>query len=212
MHRKLNSFFLFLVSLNLVSSQQRDCFCSQKFSLTTDVPINQLGFDWPPIAANDLRDTCDFKCARTCDERVRQLIGGDPQTVTLGGLEKMCEDVAPNRSVIKDGIVLWNYWNLDFCVNDRNALEQNVCCVYCKCKFVYYRAEEKLPILVGGVEETLIFDKDFSESVFDTFNQGRRAFKCDRLEHDRVCETSCRRELATHTDYQSVRDKLDQNR
>lgn len=195
-----------------VYSQERDCFCSQKYSLTTSTSIKDLGFDWPPIEADDQRDTCDYKCARKCDENVRELIGGNSQTVTTIGLEKICKDVASDRSVIKDGIVLWSYYDLEFCVNGRNRLEENICCVYCNCKLVYYKSEEKIPLVNGGLDENLIIDKDLSQTVLEAFNEGRRAFKCNQIEHDRTCETICRREISQLIEYQQVHERLDENR
>jgi hypothetical protein len=191
----------------------RDCSCSQKYSLTKDTPIPGLGADLATITENEIRDTCEFKCARTCSENIRQLVGGDPHTVTPLGQEKMCQDVAPNRSVIKDGISLWNYWKLEpLCFDDRVRLEENVCCVHCECKLAYYRAGETIPPLDGGRVENLTAKWNLSEAVFTTLNEGKRAFKCDKLEHDRVCEEHCRREIASLTENKLVNDRLEENR
>ena len=211
-HKQLLTFLLLYLFCQSANSQNRECFCSQKYSLSTDTPIADLGFDFDPIQANDARDTCDFKCARTCNENTRELVGGDKQVVTLEGLEKMCDDVAPDRSVIKDGIVLWSYSDLDLCFDDRNNLEDNICCVHCDCKLAYYQPNEEIPSLNGGAEEHLIVEKDFTEEIFQTFNGARRAFKCNKIEHDKVCERSCRREIAAITEYQSINTRLDDNR
>lgn len=212
MQNKLLLFLFFFLIFQSANSQNRECFCSQKYSLTTSSPIVGLGVDLAPFQADDQRDTCDFKCTRTCNENIRELIGGDKQIVTRLGMEKMCQDVAPDRSVIKDGIVLWSYSNLDLCLEDQQRLEDNICCANCQCKFVYYRAEEKIPPLIGGVEESLIIENDLSQNVFQTLNGAMRAFKCDQLEHDRVCETNCRAEIAAATKYKPLFERLDQNR
>lgn len=201
-----------MLFFQLANSQNRECFCSQKYSLTTNSPIVDIGVDLLPIQADDQRDTCDFKCARTCNEKIRELIGGNQLIVTDLGLEKMCQDVAPDRSVIKDGIVLWSYSNLDLCLEEQHILEDNICCAYCNCKLVYYRAEEKIPSLVGGVQENLIIENDLSQTIFQSLNGAKRAFKCNQLEHDRVCETTCRGEIAAVAKYNPVLERLDENR
>jgi hypothetical protein len=169
---------IYLNILNILN--QRQCICTQDYTLRNDQYSN-LTITTDRFVV-DQRDECDFKCIDECNREIRLRIGGNENFITNVGLEKMCDDVTSDRAVFKDGLKLWNRWDLNGCTRNNFKVEENVCCRYCKCSLSFLQPNIGLSQI------------DNSSMVVDLTNRmtSIRAFRCDQVDHYNECETECR--------------------
>jgi len=143
--------------------------------------------------AKDSLDICDYRCTDWCANQIRQIINNDTaidlNEITELGRENICETVFPNKSIVKDGIIVSGAWDLEGCArsDDQESvlIQDKLCCRYCKCQLAY--------IIPKSVDTKL--EIDFSKVIFDKY-KGIRAFKCEDLNHLDECEKDCRELVA----------------
>ena len=163
----------------------RDCTCKRVYSFerkSIESLTSSPKFD-------ELRDICDPNCIDECSREILKDLGGNATHLTHAGLEKICNHVTPQKSIFKDGISLYNRWDLSACAKGDLLLKNNICCRFCECSLGF------LNFKIGDDQTSLVRIANFSENIFKKNNQ-TRAFLCSDLDHNRECEKDCRAEIA----------------
>lgn len=125
---------LFKTLLIGVTAQNLDCDCERVYSFEKQTLANfQV-----TVVQNVFRDFCDPNCVDQCSRLIRKDLGGLEDTISERGLEKICRDVTPHKSLPKDGTQVINRWNLNDCTKGDLLLIDNVCCRFCDCKFAFF--------------------------------------------------------------------------
>ena len=209
-------FLLSNLMINNINSQERFCECKLEYS------VNENFFDYLQNVirneeAKDSLDICDYRCTDWCANEIIQIINKNASfsEITAIGQENICETVFPNKSLVKDGIVVSGAWDLEGCAksDDQESviLQEKLCCRYCKCQLAYINAKS---------EETKL-EIDFSSIIYE--KQKKRAFKCEDLNHLDECEKDCRELVAQKLDlkyiqeigsdhYNPLKNRLDSNK
>jgi len=186
--------------------EQRVCSCRQDYSIGSGSLINFNGFK-RRFDVNDERDYCDFKCIEKCSNEIRNSVGGNANLVTQEAHEQMCQSVSLNKSLIKDGIKLWNIWELERCsIKGEFNLESNICCRHCQCSFGYLEQKSSSSNHLALFDlENMIKVKDFSNAISAVY-ANKRAYRCTEHDHDAECESECRKQVSNNLKY-NVKDK-----
>jgi len=202
--------------INNINSQERYCECKLEYS------VNENFFDYLQNVirneeAKDSLDICDYRCIDWCANEIVQIINKNASfsEITEIGQENICKTVFPNKSLVKDGIVVSGAWDLEGCAKSEDQesliLQEKLCCRYCKCQLTYINAK--------SVETKL--EIDFSSIIYE--KQKKRAFKCEELNHLDECEKDCRELVAQKLDlkyiqeissdqYDPLKNRLDSNK
>lgn len=192
-------FLLSNLMINNINSQERYCECKLEYS------VNGNFFDYLQNVirneeAKDSLDICDYRCIDWCANEIVQTINKNASfsEITEIGQENICETVFPNKSLVKDGIVVSGAWDLEGCAksDDQESviLQEKLCCRYCKCQLAYINAK--------SVETKL--EIDFSSIIYE--KQKKRAFKCEELNHLDECEKDCRELVAQKLDLKYIQE------
>jgi hypothetical protein len=204
----LSPIIVFIFNFLIVKCQdQRVCSCRQDYSIGSGSLIIFNGYN-RRFNVNDERDYCDFECLEKCSNEIRDSVGGNASLITQEAHEKMCESVSLNKSLIKDGIKLWNIWELERCsIKGELNLESNICCRHCQCTFGYFETKTSSSNHLALFDlEKMIKLNDFSDAISDVFSN-KRAYRCTEHDHDSECESECRKQVSNLLRYDKLEAK-----
>ena len=166
----LKQFLLLTLCSYITKAQvQRECTCTPKFIDPNQIvtPSKTITLD-----ATDSKDNCDFRCKTTCAEEVKQSLN-----IENGGLETICQKLAPDFSISKDGFSITYNYDHTGCRTDEVMLHEGTCCKHCECSVVSY------DYLSASLSKSLYPTKLYELQTQQVVN-GKRAYKCSELNQD----------------------------
>jgi hypothetical protein len=194
-----------LIYVRLVESQlvPRECKCERVYSFKKQKLVNLT----TRVNLDESRDICDQNCLGTCSRAIRKELGDDEDRITPAGLEKICEHVTPDKSIFKDGISVYNRWNLNACSRGDHLLKDNICCRFCQCSLVYFDNLKSKLSASQTHAPTPVLVADLSENIFRKNNQ-TRAYLCTDLDQHEECERDCRSEVGKYFAYSPLTNHI----
>ena len=197
----MQKLLIFAIILSLTCRiSSRKCDCQLQFTLNNYL-YRELEVNYTNLNSDDNRDICDFKCKQWCGSEIRKTINNDSNVITNAGREKICETVTPNKSIIKDGITLSGWWDLENCASAKDQenvfIEDRICCRHCECNLMYTLPKEL---------SKLTTEADFSDQIFESHNRVR-AYRCENLNHLDECENDCRAYVAEKLNYTLLKNR-----
>lgn len=193
--------------LHSVVNAQPNCECNIQYLVDKKPVFNSDEFNLN-MPANDVRDICDFRCVDKCNEEIKEHLGGDKMVINQEAMDKMCNDVVPDRSLNRDGITLMNIWNMKGCngLFGEHKITNNVCCRDCRCKLVKYNNHKTRSVDYENYE----IIADLSSEIFAK-HDNQRGFLCTDVDHERECEQDCRNAVTELLDNYDVTDSSEDN-
>lgn len=106
--------------------EERTCECIRLTTICDDRSRVLNNHTAGSMRGDDTRDYCDFRCAKECEQKIKEDLGNQPVALGSEAFTKLCNEAFPNSSQNRGGICLISVPVHDRCENDNHkVLERN---------------------------------------------------------------------------------------